>query len=681
MLLKVFHRTDPSRETLTYAVLDDQSTDVFVSDSLLNQLGVEGHEVNLQINTIVGTNTVRTKKVPGLCIQDIKSKHPPIKVPYAYAREYIPATHYDIATPNIAKQWDHFKEIADEIHHQPDVEIGMLIGRNVPTAFQPLSVIYGKEDEPWAEEYRFGWTIIGRVCLDGSSGPSQHKVSVNRVTVQREQLLDYNCVQLETATQPLNTAQNQSSVAFIAGNSNGKDLTSPQRVRQMMELDYSELHYSRNVRGTEQVESLEDKRFNDILSSQIHKSEDGNWEVPLPFKTDDVNLPNNKDQCVKRLLSLKRKLVKDNAVKEKYTEFIQKIFDRGQASYVSKEQLQTAPNKVWYLPHFDVYHPRKPGQVRVVFDCSAVFDNESLNKHLLQGPDLMNSLIGVLTRFRKDDVAITCDIEQMFHSFYVNPEHRDFLRFLWFKDNNLDGPIVECRMNVHIFGATSSPGVANFSLKKTADVGREDYGSKATNFLLNDFYVDDGLTSLSTTEEAVKMIKDSQAICASANLRLHKFASNRREVLEALPVDDRANDLKDLDLRHDVLPVQRSLGTYWCIESDTFGFRIQLRDKPATRRGILSTISSVYDPLGIVAPVILVGKQILQELCSQNVDWDDPLDDDILMRWERWRNELPLLEKAKIPRCVKPPELATPPLQRSTTSQMPAKRESVKSPT
>ena len=110
-------------------------------------------------------------------------------------------------------------------------------------------------------------------------------------------------------------------------------------------------------------------------------------------------------------------------------------------------------------------------------------------------------------------------------------------------------------------------------------------------------------------------------MCASANLRLHKFASNRREVLESLPVDDRAKDLKDIDLRHDVLPVQRSLGTFWWIESDTLGFRIELKDKPATRRGILSTICSVYDPLGIVAPVILVGKQILQDLCSQNVDW------------------------------------------------------------
>ena len=248
----------------------------------------------------------------------------------------------------------------------------------------------------------------------------------------------------------------------------------------------------------------------------------------------------------------------------------------------------------------------------------------------------------------------------MFHSFHVTPSHRDFLRFLWFENNDLDGAISEFRMNVHLFGAVSSPAVANYSLHKTAETGRAEFGDKAADFLCRNFYVDDGLTSVLAISEAIELIEDSQALCASAKLQLHKFASNRKDVLEALPKDDRAKDLKDLDLRHDALPVQRSLGTYWCIESDTLGFRIELKDKPLSRRGILSTISSVYDPLGIVSPVILTGKQILQDLCRQKVDWDDPLPDEIIARWERWRTELPLLEKVKLNRCVKPPGFGSP---------------------
>ena len=260
-----------------------------------------------------------------------------------------------------------------------------------------------------------------------------------------------------------------------------------------------------------------------------------------------------------------------------------------------------------------------------MFDCSAVYKNESLNKHLFQGPDQLNSLIGVLTHFRKGKVALTCDIEQMFHSFYVNSNDRDYLRFLWFKNNDLTSQIIEYRMNIHLFGAASSPGVANVCLHQTAESHGHEFGDNASDFLLRDFYVDNGLKSVPTVGQAHQLIKCSQAMCASDNL-LHMFASKYKEVLEALPVSDCTKDHKDLDLQRDTMPVQRSLGTYLCIKSETFGFRIELKGKPTTRRRILCTISSVYDPLGVV----LAGKQILQALCRQNVNWDDPVPENIL---------------------------------------------------
>ena len=223
---------------------------------------------------------------------------------------------------------------------------------------------------------------------------------------------------------------------------------------------------------------------------------------------------------------------------------------------------------------------------------------------------------------------------------------------MWFENNDLGGALSEFRMNVHLFGAVSSPAVANYSLHKTAETGSTEFGDKAADFLCRNSYVDDGLTSVPTISEAIELIEDSQALRASAKLRLYKFASNRKDVLEALPIDDRAKDLKDLDPHHDALPIQQSLGTYWCIESDTLGFRIELKDKPLSLRDIFSTISSVYDPLGTVSPVILTGKQILQDLCRQKVDWDDPLPDEIIAHWERWRSELPLIEKIKLNCCV-----------------------------
>ena len=136
--------------------------------------------------------------------------------------------------------------------------------------------------------------------------------------------------------------------------------------------------------------------------------------------------------------------------------------------------------------------------------------------------------------------------------------------------------------------------------------------------------------------------------------RLHKFISNRKEVIESIPAEDREKGIKDLDLEHEELPSERVLGIEWCVESDVFQFRISLKDKPFTRRGILSTVSSIYDPLGFAAPFLLQGKRILQDLCKEKVKQDDPIPDELRARWEKWRNKLVLLEEMKITRCYKP---------------------------
>ena len=127
----------------------------------------------------------------------------------------------------------------------------------------------------------------------------------------------------------------------------------------MMQLDYSELHHPRNIPGTQKSESVEDKRFRDILTTNSHKNEKGNLEMPLPFKTDDVTLPNNREHCLKRLLGIRRKLLKNGKALKLYTGFMQKILVKNQASLVPPEELTTSAEKVWYLPHFDIYHPKK----------------------------------------------------------------------------------------------------------------------------------------------------------------------------------------------------------------------------------------------------------------------------------------------------------------------------------
>ena len=108
-------------------------------------------------------------------------------------------------------------------------------------------------------------------------------------------------------------------------------------------------------------------------------------------------------------------------------------------------------------------------------------------------------------------------------------------------------------------------------------------------------------------------------LCATGGFKLNKWVSNSRASILSIPEEDRAKEIKDLDFE-DVLPVERALGVQWCLETDSFRFKIQLPEKTLTRCGILSLKSSVYDPLGMVAPVILPARQILQELCRLKLD-------------------------------------------------------------
>ena len=165
--------------------------------------------------------------------------------------------------------------------------------------------------------------------------------------------------------------------------------------------------------------------------------------------------------------------------------------DTIKAGYAERAPKKNA--KSWYIPHHGVYHPKKPGKIRVVFDCSAEFEGHSLNRQLLQGHDLTNSLLGVLCRFRQEPVAFACDIEGMFHQVKVNEEHRDYLRFLWWDQGDTTKDPVEYRMTVHLFGARSSPGCANLALKTTAEDNEKDLGTETARFLIKNFYVDDGL--------------------------------------------------------------------------------------------------------------------------------------------------------------------------------------------
>jgi len=392
------------------------------------------------------------------------------------------------------------------------------------------------------------------------------------------------------------------------------------------------------------------------MDNEISQNQENSWVTPLPFRSPRRRLPNNREQALKRLGSLRKTLEKKPEMKAHYIQFMQKMLDNDQA-----EPAPPLPeNKEhWYLPKFGVYHPQKPEQIRVVFDSSAECDGTSLNQVLLSGPDLNNSLLGVLLRFRKEPISLTADVQHMFYCFVVREDHRDYLRYLWYENNDITKNIVEFRMKVHVFGNSPSPAVAIYCMRWAAQQGEREHGFDARQFVECQFYVDDGLTSVARPEEAIDLLTRTQDMLAESNLRLHKVASNCSQVMEAFPTEDRAKDLKDLDLGVDPLPVQRSLGLCWNLQSDSFTYNVSNEAKPFKHRGVLSTVNSLYDPLGFVAPIIMQGKVQLRELSSDERDWDAPLPPEKHDMWVSWKDSLQALENLQIPRCYRPGTLSS----------------------
>ena len=585
---------------------------------------------------MLGEDFVACQKINDLVVRGV-NENQEVMLPKTYSRKEIPAKRGQIPRPETVKKWPHLKRIEEQLlPYQHDAYVGLLIGANCTKAIKPREVIPGADDDPYAVRTTLGWGVIGVINKSTIDSQENSYCSCNRI-VSRE--IEDSLVK---------------TVSHVVAKTSAKELFVPAQVNRMFEHDFSE------VSKEEKTLSFLDRRFLNTLESNIQRLSNGHYEIPLPLKEERLKLPNNRNLALSRLHKLNHRLKKDSKYRSHYETFMKDMIDKGQAEKVPDNELHLDNGRVWYIPHHGVYHPQKPDKIRVVFDASAEFNGESLSKHLLQGPDLTNNLTGVLCRFRKETVAFTCDVEGMFHQVYVHPDYRNFLRFLWWDKGTMENQPAEFRMKVHLFGAVSSPGCANFALKRTADDFEEVFGREPAEFVRDDFYVDDGLKSVPSATQASSLIKSTKCLLAKGGFNLHKFISNSKDVIEGIPKEQRASGIKELDLAKDVLPIERALGVQWCVQSDELRFRVELKDRPLTRRGILASVSSVYDPLGLVAPFLLTGKQILQDLCKNQTDWDEPIPDVFRTRWEKWRSELHTLAQLKIPRCYKPDDFGEP---------------------
>ena len=362
--------TNDVEPQLTYALVDSQSDTSFISENLLKSLHVGGESTRIELETMSTSSTVSCKKIDNLRIWGYyKTEAEAIDLPTCYSSPAIPSNKSHIPTKATAELWPYLSDI--EIPEMQDIEVGLLLGYNCPKASKPLQVIASDSgDQPYAQKTALGWAIVG--CN----------------------------VKLPESCDPRHCRRTQMRANEV------------ERSLKALEGDFMDL-------GGHEKYSQEDLRFIKILEEGIHQLPNKNLELPLPFRNERPPLNDNKAIAQKRLSNLRRRFDEDSSYANKYKETVQTMLDREDAEEVPEKD---ANLPAWYIPHHGVFHPKKQ-KLRVVFDCSSKCKGRSLNDTLLQGPDMLNALVGVLTRFRQKKVAFTCDVEKMFYCFYVNAEH------------------------------------------------------------------------------------------------------------------------------------------------------------------------------------------------------------------------------------------------------------------
>ena len=396
--------------------------------------------------------------------------------------------------------------------------------------------------------------------------------------------------------------------------------------------------------------SAADARAEKILDDTTYH--DGSrYRVGMLWAEDDSSLPNNYFSALVQLKSLERRLAKDADLKERYSKTIQDDISKGYIVNLDKGTcFKVNEAREWYLPHHPVVHPHKPGKVRRVLNGAAKFQGQSLNNLLLTGPDLLQNLIHILIRFRQHPHAVSADIEGMFLQVGVIPDDRPSLRFLWREDPATEVAVFQYVR--HIFGSKDAPTCANYALRRTATDNASQF-PEADQSVINNFYMDDYLESSPTAEEATRKAKDLVNLLSLGGFKLTKFVSN----VPTIPPQLEADPLSPTEGK-EIRSTENSshvLGLKWNHSTDTLvvnrGTNPEVKPK-VTQRIVLSLVSSVYDPIGLVAPHSVKARLLLKDIWRlSGQQWDDDLPPEVVTKFLEWSEELPSLSDIVIPRA------------------------------
>ncbi|GFV77760.1 uncharacterized protein TNCV_1575081 [Trichonephila clavipes] len=330
------------------------------------------------------------------------------------------------------------------------------------------------------------------------------------------------------------------------------------------------------------------------------RTKEGKYVVSMPLKKEPSCLGNSKDIALKRLGSLWNRLARDENYLNLYREFLR---DYERLDHMKEVTNETEPEITYYATHHGIYRPEKSTtKLRVVFNCSSLTDNGiSLNDIQYNGGVIQEDLYAQMLRFRTYTYAFTADIKMMYRTILINTKQRNLQRIVWCESEHESPKIYE--LSTVTYGTVSAPYLAQRTLTQLS-MDEEANFPIAASVLRNNLYMDDVLCGAATLEEAIVLRQQLKGILKSAGMELHKLCANH----EKLSPDPEQN------YNFATLTETKTLGVSWKPNLDCFLIKVKVcLDSSYAKRDVLSTIAKIFDPVGLMAPVISKAKIFLQQ--------------------------------------------------------------------
>lgn len=494
--------------------------------------------------------------------------------------------------PSQQRNFHDYKSISSVDLADPDFDkpnkIDIILGTDYFLRALGCEKLFDKNDNPIAFNSMFGWVIGGQL------NPSPSVIACNHLSLDSE----------------------------------------IQRLWELEEINFPTM-------------SLNEEVCENHFKSTHSRDESGRFIVRLPFKEASTILGDSCTTAISRLYSVERKFNKDVLFKKQYTSFMEEYADLHHMIRVPDEEVSNS--EAYYIPHHAVVKESSTTtKLRVVFDASAKSSSGvSLNDNLIVGPTVQPELYTTTLRFRINLFAFTGDIEKMYRQINIHPEDMDRQRIVWRPSS--DQPIQHFKLSTVTYGTSSAPYLATRTLNQVG-INCQDSFPESAKIIQENFYVDDLLSGSNDLQSAIQRQQELIKILADSGFNLRKWAANHPKLLEQIPPSDRALDSVQMTEDNDKV---KTLGLIWKPSTDTLMFQVKLPEISSfTKRNFLSEVAKLFDPLGLLAPVVITYKILFQRLWLLNLSWDDCLPEEITKEWIQHRSKMKTLENVQINRWI-----------------------------